>query len=117
MCSERLWLRAFTRGRVGAVAIVHLCCEGDHDAVRPVLDALSERWAVFKHAEDEAGAHGWYTVEIVGEPTKDSAIEKVASCRAGGRSRTRRRHGRRYLQAPDLVRGSPGPGRGGATGR
>ena len=66
MCSQRLWLRAFTRGRVGAVATVDLCCEGDHDAVRPVLDALSERWAVFKHAEDEAGAHGWYTVEIIG---------------------------------------------------
>ena len=79
MCSERLWLRAFTRGRVGAVATVDLCCEGDHDAVRPVLDALSERWAVFKHAEDEAGAQGWYTVEIIGEPTKDSAIEKVAT--------------------------------------
>jgi hypothetical protein len=79
MCSERLWLRALTRGSVGAVAIVHLCCEGDHDAVRPILDALSERWAVFKHAKDEAGAQGWYTVEIVGEPTKDSAIEKVAT--------------------------------------
>ena len=79
MCSERLWLGAFSRGRVGAVAIVHLCCEGDHDAVRPVLDALSERWAVFKHVEDGAGAQGWYTVEIIGEPTKDSAIEKVAT--------------------------------------
>ena len=79
MCSQRLWLRAFTRGRVGAVATVDLCFEGDHDAVRPVLDALSERWAVFKHAKDEAGAHGWYTVEIIGEPTKDSAIEKVAA--------------------------------------
>ena len=79
MCGERPWLHALTRGRVGAVAIVHLCCEGDHDAVRPVLDALSERWAVFKHAKDEAGPRGWYTVEIVGEPTKESAIEKVAT--------------------------------------
>ena len=34
---------------------------------------------MFKHAEDEAGARGWYTVEIVGEPTKDSAIAKVAT--------------------------------------
>ena len=99
------------------MATVDLCFEGDHDAVRPVLDALSERWAVFKHAQDEAGPRGWYTVEIIGEPTKDSAIEKVAAVVREVDPRTRRRHGRRHLQPPDLVRGSPGLERGRGPGR
>ena len=59
------------------MATVDLCFEGDHDAVRPVLDALSERWPVFKHDKSETGPHGWYTVECLGETTKESAIEKV----------------------------------------
>ena len=33
---------------------------------------------MFKHVTSETGAHGWYTVEILGEPTKESAIEKVS---------------------------------------